>query len=92
MVDATQSAIPAAAPDETKAASLCVSSAIRSPTLRFSSNISTNCVDAALIAATTSGGMSDPPSLVRVAAALMTGRTPSCWGTDWAMSVGALPS
>ena len=68
--------IPAAAPPETKAASLRVSSAIRRPTAACSSNRSTKHSDAWRIASTTSGGISEPPRYVMVVAPLTIGSTP----------------
>ncbi len=74
---ATPRVIPAAAPDTTYPASLCVSSARRDPTRSCNSTMSTNDPAASTIDSSTGPGMSEPPSVVSVAAALMTGRSPS---------------
>jgi hypothetical protein len=72
----TPSVSNAAAPLDTCAASLRVSSANRRPTARLRSRTSTKFRAAAAIAGSTGGATSEPPSRVRVAAAFTTGRTP----------------
>ncbi len=68
---------PAAAPVETYAASLRVSSARRLPTTCCSSCMSTKLPAASRMASSTGDGISDPPSRVNVASALITRRMPS---------------
>ncbi len=76
----TAAAVPSrmapAAPVVTKAASTPASRAMRSPTRSWSSRRLTKWRAASRQAATTSGGISEPPRLVTVPVALMTRLTP----------------
>ena len=67
---------PAAHPAETIPHSAPVSSAKRRPTASASSSIWTKYLDAASIAARTSGRSTEPPMMVKVPRQLMTGSTP----------------
>ena len=73
----SDSTMPDAAPAETCAAGTPMVSAISLETTRCSAAMSTNDRPASAIAADTRGSRRDPPRRVRVAAALITGRTPS---------------
>ncbi len=76
---AAASTMPAADPQVTSPASAPVTSAIRLPTARLSSSISTKRVEASAIAASTSGSINDPPANVVGPRPLMIGLAPIRW-------------
>ena len=70
---------PAAHPAETMPHSAPVSSASRWPTASANSSICTKYLEAASMAARTSGRSTEPPMIVNVPRQLMIGSTPIDW-------------